>query len=381
MLNSTTLEVAIGMALVFLILSLFCTAINEAIAGILGSRAKNLEAGIRSLFTEGKLTITEAKAPDGNPGNTPAPPVAEGAKAAAVTKTVGLVDAIYRHGLVQSLYKSGAGIEDQIAKNLKKLPSYIPSRTFSSALYDILFPRPLVPTAAPGADPAAPQATQAAVLDNMIKNLEKISEGPAKQAIATLVKQANGDIDKTRKAFELWYNDGMDRAAGWYKRKTQLVLFFIGLILAVSLNVDSIRVAEVLWTTPALRSYAVASAEQFVKDHSTAATASGTTAAKPTDPNPSDYIKSLKALNLPLGWDPSDLPWIATGTDNSIPGVVSRIYWGPFGLVVAGWFLTAVAMTLGAPFWFDLLNQFMVVRSTIKPEEKSGEEASKDPHS
>jgi hypothetical protein len=47
--------------------------------------------------------------------------------------------------------------------------------------------------------------------------------------------------------------------------------------------------------------------------------------------------------------------------------------------VLAGWFLTAIAMTLGAPFWFDLLNQIMVIRSTIKPQEKSGPEASKDP--
>ena len=42
MFNSTTLEVAVGMAFIYLLLSLFCTAINEAIAGILGSRAKNL---------------------------------------------------------------------------------------------------------------------------------------------------------------------------------------------------------------------------------------------------------------------------------------------------------------------------------------------------
>jgi hypothetical protein len=26
-------------------------------------------------------------------------------------------------------------------------------------------------------------------------------------------------------------------------------------------------------------------------------------------------------------------------------------------------------MTLGAPFWFDTLNRFMVIRSTIKPGE------------
>jgi hypothetical protein len=41
--------------------------------------------------------------------------------------------------------------------------------------------------------------------------------------------------------------------------------------------------------------------------------------------------------------------------------------------------MTAFAITLGAPFWFDVLNKIMVVRSTVKPAEKSGDEASKDP--
>ena len=45
---------------------------------------------------------------------------------------------------------------------------------------------------------------------------------------------------------------------------------------------------------------------------------------------------------------------------------------------VLGWLFTAFAATLGAPFWFDVLNQIMVIRSTVKPHEKSGEEASLD---
>jgi len=33
--------------------------------------------------------------------------------------------------------------------------------------------------------------------------------------------------------------------------------------------------------------------------------------------------------------------------------------------------MTAIAISLGAPFWFDLLNKFIVVRSTVKPKEKA----------
>jgi len=36
-------------------------------------------------------------------------------------------------------------------------------------------------------------------------------------------------------------------------------------------------------------------------------------------------------------------------------------------------------VSLGAPFWFDMLNKIIVVRSTVKPQEKSGTEAPKDP--
>jgi hypothetical protein len=47
-------------------------------------------------------------------------------------------------------------------------------------------------------------------------------------------------------------------------------------------------------------------------------------------------------------------------------------------LKVFGLFLTGLAISQGAPFWFDLLNKFMVIRSTVKPKEKSQEQPSKD---
>ena len=43
-----------------------------------------------------------------------------------------------------------------------------------------------------------------------------------------------------------------------------------------------------------------------------------------------------------------------------------------------GWLITAFAISLGAPFWFDTLNRVMVIRSTVKPTEKSKEQESKD---
>ena len=37
-------------------------------------------------------------------------------------------------------------------------------------------------------------------------------------------------------------------------------------------------------------------------------------------------------------------------------------------LQVVGWLLTGAALTLGAPFWFDLLNKFVNLRGAgVKP--------------
>jgi hypothetical protein len=48
---------------------------------------------------------------------------------------------------------------------------------------------------------------------------------------------------------------------------------------------------------------------------------------------------------------------------------------------ILGWLITGFAISFGAPFWFDLLNRMMVIRSTVKPHEKSPEEASQDKQS
>lgn len=333
MFNSTTLEVAIGMAFIYLSLSLFCTAINEALAGFLGTRAKNLEKGIKSLFTDGLKTVASGGQP-------------------AVT----LAQAIYDHGLVQGLYRSTpAEITKWYTRVGSSLPSYIPAGVFASALIDILFPEVhLEACRTTAGEPAASAGTRLA-LASMLSTLETLPPSKGKEAIVTLVKQADGDIASVRQGFESWYNDGMDRASGWYKRKTQTVLFIIGIIIAVGLNVDSIAIGKTLWMSPATRSYAIAAAEQYARDP-----------AQGAKVNIQDKLSRVEGLSLPIGWDSSKRPWIK---GRSVFTVLS---------IFVGWFLTALAMTLGAPFWFDLLNQFMVVRSTVKPKEKSGVEASKD---
>ena len=75
----------------------------------------------------------------------------------------------------------------------------------------------------------------------------------------------------------------------------------------------------------------------------------------------------MSDLNLPIGWTKNSF-----GTFRAQP--FGDMFWA-----VIGWLFTAFALSLGAPFWFDMLNKVMVVRSTVKPSEKSPDKAPDEP--
>jgi hypothetical protein len=86
----------------------------------------------------------------------------------------------------------------------------------------------------------------------------------------------------------------------------------------------------------------------------------------------------LEQLGLPIGWEiPGDTQTKWPGLHFWEPGFWSG-WAAQLRLHFLGWLLTALAISLGAPFWFDLLNKLIVVRSTVKPKEKSPDEGSKD---
>ena len=55
---------------------------------------------------------------------------------------------------------------------------------------------------------------------------------------------------------------------------------------------------------------------------------------------------------------------------NYVLGVSKEAKFTPWTLL--GWLITAFAISLGAPFWFDLLNKMMQVRNTVRIPISSG---------
>ena len=194
-------------------------------------------------------------------------------------------------------------------------------------------------------------------------------------------------VAATRVNMENWFNDSMDRLSGVYKRKSELAAFIIGIVIALILNVDTIKIATSLWREPTLRQAIVAQAQDYVT--ATSSQSSGTSSTIESIPT---LETQLQALNIPFGWA---ITSFATGSrqcaffplsPNQVWGIPSQDSQGlpickrvsNLPVDVVGWltmllglFMTGLAAAQGAPFWFDILRKLVNVRSTgANPSEK-----------
>jgi hypothetical protein len=342
MFGSRILEVAIGIIFVFLLVSMICSAIREAIESWVKSRAAFLEHGIRELLHD--------------------------------RHAVGVVRSLYTHPLIYGLYaadyrpRSATRPLNALARG-GNLPSYIPSRSFALALLDIAARGTGMHGAASG--PTAPELSLALARENVL-NLEN---GAVQRVLLGAIDTAHGDMEQAIANLAAWYDSAMDRVSGAYKRATQKLLLGIGLTVAVALNVNIVAIAHHLFRDDLERATLVAHAESVARDSSFVSGSSQAQFARAR--------ATLDSLRLPIGWDDVRLtpPW-DTRVVRDPSGVVRTVreprLWAYVFEPLVGWTLAALAAMLGAPFWFDLLNKVMVVRSTVKPHEKSPEESSED---
>jgi hypothetical protein len=168
-----------------------------------------------------------------------------------------------------------------------------------------------------------------------------------------LSASAAGNIEQFRDEIEAWFKQGMDSVSGWYKRWTQAAQFGIGLVLAASLNLDTLQIARALDANEQLRGAAVAQATILASQESP-----GGPASAPSDPQAryTSVLAQLEASRLPLGWEGGSVDYF-------------RQHWM---WVIFGWMITALAGSFGAPFWFDLLKRVANLRaSEPNPDEKT----------
>jgi hypothetical protein len=440
MLGSTMLEVALGMAFIYTLLSLVCSAGREAMESWTKSRSADLERGIRQLLSGEprahgawrwiKETILGhwldlGDTPGGAAraggfwrwiqekalGRQPEPATTNGGGSTVADPGRSVVSDFYRHPLIQSLYSGATG------------PSYIPTRHFVAAVLDLAqtaakpkshvttlngsgqashpLPAPAEPIPARPGDEQKPSepipdsgtqpASSPATLDEIVAGIRGNAALPEglRTAIEALAQQAGGDLVRFKAILGDWFDGTMDRVSGWYKRRTQAILLVIGFAVAVTTNADTIRMADRLARDQGTRASLAGAAEAY--------------GALPEEQRKVDSelrnavssaVAQVQQSGVPIGWrdcqtvewnDPVLKPDCFPGSPAALfradgPKVAywTGQWWDQLRIHFFGWLLTALALTLGAPFWFDVLNKIMVIRSTVKPREKSREEGSED---
>ncbi len=278
------LEVVLGLSFLFAVLSLVASGANELVASALKLRARTLQQGVGNLLAD----PSDARA-------------------------------LYNHPLIQSLYRGD------------RLPSYIPRDKFALALLDAKV-RPAVGAIGEG-------------LTRVGDTIQELPAGQLRDTLDLLWRDARSDIDRFRRNVEGWFDDAMERVSGWYRRLTQVILLSLGAVIAVGLNVNTITVAQRLWTDAPLRTAVVEEAQRAQRPP-----ASDERAVEDALQNVQSGLKTISGLSLPIGW-----------TDEARPST----WYG----ALAGWLLTAIAIAMGGPFWFDLIGRVARLRSTgVRPQ-------------
>src|SRR5438034_355636 len=85
---------------------------------------------------------------------------------------------------------------------------------------------------------------QANGLDALRNTLQNLPNAQVRQALIALVDAAGNDVTMARQNIEDWYNSSMDRVSGWYKRRSQIIILIIGVLVTIGVNADSITIAK-----------------------------------------------------------------------------------------------------------------------------------------
>ncbi len=372
MFNHPVLDIAIGVVFVFLTYSLLASAINEIIAAMIAQRGRMLLRGIQKMLNGESIYWWHNLENFFRKKDNPAP---------RHRRFKGsLAEQFKKHTLFRRLAKDNR-------------PSYLSDAKFSDILLDILHQRGKAAAAEKDIEALYEPRTFNSVKAGLINVLNELDAKQGHQdckandkncyhrrrqelfeIFSVLLDQSNGDLLRLKKLVENWYNEMMDRVSGWYKKQTHQVLFGIGLSLAVLFNVDAIELINMLSKDKKARETLVTMADSYIKNHPKpdtvfTKTATGKLVMDSTRIDTSrsvladsvirkvynDAKQQADSVNtlLGLGWQ-----------DRSVGTIFSAILtdWRKF----FGIFITALAIALGGPFWFDVLNKLVNLRMSGK---------------
>lgn len=290
---SEVIEIVIGLVFIYLVLSLLSTTINELIFGLLHMRGKNLKKSLEYMLKD----IDEDK----------------------------LFKDFFDHPIFSKLRLN--------KKN--RYPSYMKSSTFSKVIIESL-----------SEDRDKDKITEALVG----------LKGDSGKIILSYWKEVGEDIEEFKKKLEDWFDEVQQRSAGWYKRNVQRTLIAIGFIIAIIINADTFKIVNKLAVdSKARKSLVELSNNQIKAIEENLSNSRDTTYSREYIESLSDQTQEiineqLSEVNRIMGMGISTYKqdFSKTKCDNVLWCGVKKL----FGLII-----TAITLSLGANFWFEILQK------------------------
>ena len=299
------LSLAIGMITVYLVLALSVTAFNEAIAALLSSRGKWLRRGVASLFSN------QAR----DHGN------------------MAIACKVYDSPYIAYLQRGS-----------RFLPSYLPAWNLLQGMLEAA---------------STTRNRALSTLDDLREAARDLPEGsPIRVGLDNLLDAGDTTVEDFQKRYEAWFATFEAQVMAWYRQKTQLVIGGLSVVVVLSMNVDTLQLVDQLATDPKVRETLAEQGSQLARQPGLgAADATLPAASQPALQAAVETVQqrsaSLNASGLKLGW--TERAWRST-------------WQSPLSAIekLVGLLLSAFAVSMGAPFWFDLLKNLVSIRSVGK---------------
>ena len=319
-------DLVVGMIFIYFLLSVICSSAIEIVITLMGARAKVLAEWAESIFNE-KISTQGGQ-------------------------QVTLGQSILDHCAVTVLSTAG------------KAPSYVDAKNFTSALIEKITYDPQHPNSiAKDIDDVILALENTSLLSTEIKRSFLGFANDVKNAPEVVKYQTANALELFRLRVESWYDSSMDRLTGTLKRRyISICTFLVATVATVAMNADSMAIAKYLYSNPEARAKLAATAYAAATDSSYLNNIK-TVRVSRSDSLTLDSLKKNISLSLQN----------IREAEASLAGEVPLGWggWNPKGITAAtifakftGLLVTILAIFMGAPFWFDLLNKIANLRGT-----------------
>lgn len=332
------LDLVIGIIFIYFLLSIVVSILLEIRSKSLSLRAKNLEAWLMDTFQK-----------------------------------EGLAEELLDHDLIKTLVKKG------------RKPAYIPDQNFVDALFDIVNQKEgNAVTYTVEEIKGAFEKSQ--ILPNDLKRniLQQISEAETKAQnfIKAKKDEVIDELQEVKNNVAQWFDNCMIRVGGTYRNTQQKALLWFSFVVVLLFNADTITLSKYLYNNKDVRDALVEQASRSTQDSLTVAFYQQVMESSATAQNSDSVVigqdgmvlikeikgsvanlekvnDELEALSLPLGWDSFVLEYKEVRSNDGLGNVILLLLMKVVGLAITGF-----AVSMGSPFWFDILNKLVNLKGT-----------------